>query len=1021
MGKRISLIADSGIHYFSTTLKLDQKDRFSLWFHEWYDVSGDGSWVLDLAQEVYSEGDIFFYKKKDLMDNGYADLYQGDSIGDSINIHELEDFDGQKLKPIKINEEMQEKGEVFKLSFSDKKNKLQSFENKWLPLPYFAQLGETKLDFGPLNWSRFMLIPQESETKETIEYKVVLAFDTRTSQETTQFMEMPFFQDTFSSSMNLKVCDDEFSLMDYCTPSQEWAYVEKYLLRLVYGDISSPGRIKGNHKLLYIASYFLLIDYIAQLELFPVVTLYRGTNVPVKEVDLVIDIGNSRTTALLIEDSSTFNQVSQLELMDYTTLIDPVTNNLKTYQEPFDMRLVFRRVSFGDFGFRDSQQFVYPSYVRLGKEAHHLLLKASESNMKHQYQSTLSSPKRYLWDSQKSEEEWRFLVLKDEHDEHILHIPGVSNQLSNDGSLTKTSTGGKTFYFSRKSLMSLAFLEILTQAQRQINSAKYREDRGEEGKPRRIRRIIVTCPTAMSKVEREALVKCAEDGALLLQHFMGLQSQIEVIPSPPSFRDQDGKWYFDEATCAQLVYIYGEIGYKYSGACSHFFNLYGKNKGEGERSEITVGLLDIGAGTSDLIINKYSYETSSTNTVLPDPLFYDSFYYAGDDMMSEMVKNIIFFSPKSSLREISKELSQMEYRQKLRDFFGPNYAGQTLNQRNLRKDFTVQYIVPLMNHFLMLLSNESSDRRISYDDVFDEMSRPSKHVLYGFEQFWGAKVEDLSWSFVYDEVANVVSNAFEPLLKKIATIMYSFECDIVLLSGRPSSLSPIRELFLKYYSVAPNRLILLNDYYVGHWYPFSQNTGKIKDPKTVVAVGALIGYYASEAGNLNGFAIDSSLLDSKLESVVNYIDTNTQSEKVEDQFIISPDKLHGELDVNAVPLFLQVRQLPIETYPSRELYKIDFDHRYINMQIRNQLQRDGVSSSDLHIRSLQEGKVQELRKKRPFRISIEREQENKESLNISSVIDRNGQEINPKLFMINIQSLGSKNNYWLDSGIFDIQ
>ena len=32
--------------------------------------------------------------------------------------------------------------------------------------------------------------------------------------------------------------------------------------------------------------------------------------------------------------------------------------------------------------------------------------------------------------------------------------------------------------------------------------------------------------------------------------------------------------------------------------------------------------------------------------------------------------------------------------------------------------------------------------------------------------------------------------------------------------------------FLKYYSVSPNRLILLNDYFVGHWYPNKNNTGK---------------------------------------------------------------------------------------------------------------------------------------------------------------------------------------------------
>ena len=47
---------------------------------------------------------------------------------------------------------------------------------------------------------------------------------------------------------------------------------------------------------------------------------------------------------------------------------------------------------------------------------------------------------------------------------------------------------------------------------------------------------------------------------------------------------------------------------------------------------------------------------------------------------------------------------------------------------------------------------------------------------------------------------------------------------------------------MKYYAVAPNRLIQLSSYYVGDWYPFGNNTGYIRNPKTVVAVGAMIGF-----------------------------------------------------------------------------------------------------------------------------------------------------------------------------------
>ena len=90
---------------------------------------------------------------------------------------------------------------------------------------------------------------------------------------------------------------------------------------------------------------------------------------------MVIDIGNSRTTALLIEDNTNFNQVRHLELIDYTNPVNIGNEgaSIRSYSEPFDMRLAFRKVDFGDFGIKDSKQFVYPSLVRLGQEANQLI------------------------------------------------------------------------------------------------------------------------------------------------------------------------------------------------------------------------------------------------------------------------------------------------------------------------------------------------------------------------------------------------------------------------------------------------------------------------------------------------------------------------------------------------------------------------------------------------------------------------------------------------------------------------
>ena len=73
-----SLIANSGIHITTFPLEIRIKEKFSLWFHEWYDTT-NGEWILDLAHEVTTETNRYFFKKKIaefaivLELNGYSD------------------------------------------------------------------------------------------------------------------------------------------------------------------------------------------------------------------------------------------------------------------------------------------------------------------------------------------------------------------------------------------------------------------------------------------------------------------------------------------------------------------------------------------------------------------------------------------------------------------------------------------------------------------------------------------------------------------------------------------------------------------------------------------------------------------------------------------------------------------------------------------------------------------------------------------------------------------------------------
>ena len=310
------------------------------------------------------------------------------------------------------------------------------------------------------------------------------------------------------------------------------------------------------------------------------------------------------------------------------------------------------------------------------------------------------------------------------------------------------------------------------------------------------------------------------------------------------------------------------------------------------------------------------------------------------------------------------------------------------------------------------------DCTVRFSDVFDDCP-PNEHVKEGFKKFFKFEFEDLEWEFNKAFVSDVISRAFEPLLKKIATIMYAYNCDIVLLSGRPSSLSPIRNIFLKYYSVSPNRLILLNNYYVGHWYPFRNKTGYIANAKTIVAMGALVSYYATSLGNLDRFLIDKSKLDKNLKSVINYIEASREGQPIE--YFITPEKNMGELMVSSLPTTLNVRQIGLDSYPSRKLYVIDFNQYRMSDRVRNKAIQEGSPLSDAQVMARVKDIIDDLRMRMPFQLSIDRDEDDKEKLTITSITDKNGNDLADSNIEINIQSLGADERYWLDTGAFDIQ
>lgn len=1022
-----NLIANSGIQLVSIPLEINMQDNFKMYFHEWYDTQ-DKQLKLEIAH-YFSQDDVWV-KKHNLSFLGYAAT--GVVTANWENVES--DFKGEGYTPIKIETDRAEDSGCFPETLSG--INWEKFENTWFPMPFF-QLNGRRSEFGPTNWCRFKLIPVEKNGKIR-SYSLLLAFDTKSIFEKETFEdedlnETPVFTSKFENDKNFALCNDEYKLIAYCSEAMNCGWVDKYVLKKFH-NIDSIEEYKGaKPKLKYLAQYIFILRYIQQLDLLPQITLYSNQNVAVSKVDLVVDIGNSRTCAVLF-DNGDFDKMSPLELQDFTSPVS--AGKLNKYLDSFDMRLAFREADFGGkLGIENSRQFVFPSMIRLGKEANQLIHKATNMNTGAEKNSTFSSPKRFLWDTKAQSKEWEFVQLEGESARPI-YIQGISEQLNTDGSLNTAGDGGVLMHYSRRALMTFAFLEILGQANMQINSYEQRRHWGNESMPRQIGRIIITCPTAMSRVEQISLRKCAEDAAIMLDRFFknkynekvdeaNARNNILVIPSPKNLgqNEHGAEWIYDEATAAQFVFLYAEINQRYMNNTKKYFDLYGKVRGDLDdynNKSLTIGSVDIGAGTTDVMIASYKYDDAAQCKLIPVPLFWESFYKAGDDLMKVLVQQLVIEGNLSPIEKKLKSLGKNPI-ELLQPFFGTD-VGVSFRNKQLRSDFNLQVSVPIVSRFLELLKEDKCESQIlSFGDIFSS-NLPTQSVLNYFKQNFGFEFESLQWQYERKTVSAIIEKVFDSLVGKISALLSYYGCDIVLLSGRPTSLKPLTDLFLKHYAITPNRLKTMNDYRVGRWYPqdmrypFVDANGKFINPKSIITTGALIGFKA-ENGGIKGFSLNLKELKEKLLPTTHYFGKLNQ-QLVYTQTIISHEINQTTVEIDSLPFRIGVRQLDIPAYPSRPFYILDFNDFKIEDRVRGRLDEE----SDLQ--AIQKGielEKDKILKQLPLKISIERDiSMDVELLKLREVLGQDGNALPLQFFVLQVQSMSELDKFWLDSGIFSL-
>ena len=1061
--KELSFIANTGIQYYrlrDVVIDLSSGNFISAIRFSERQFRDE----VFLEQVMYLASDDSYLCREDLKQAGYLDPVTGELIVEETQIN-------PNLQRLSIDD-LLSVNRIDTPIGPSRTSGLELLENHWLPVPMFQQDPYGHSD-APQDWCRIRLIPKAkaSSPKKKV-YDIVIALDTkecedglfgpRLSGSTYETYSLAgFSRKNFLASetaSRIKVIEEleiPDSVYKFCNPSST-PWLNMYLQEL-FGcdDINKeePGR-----RLKYLVFYMYFLCYIHKMNVIPDIKIWsESAGLPI-QTNLIIDVGNSRTFGIVAEDplNASFSKSSKLHLTDIETG--------EIYDDAFDMRLCFKEERYGIKN--PNGQFCWPSIVRMGKEAARTIASSSEfsDSIGGDYNCHYSSPKRYLWDKEMSKAPWRFI-----NDSGLQYSPkqsvylrGISEQFKDDGTFTQIAPDmANASNYSRSSLMTFCFIEILLQARLQINSFEFREHNDAVDRRREIARVILTCPTAMPRQEQITLRKCMEDAAIAVERFYTgkfaenpemdiltgkpanlVESKIRIIPSIRDLKltqdnaDMKKNWNYDEATCCQMVFMYSELR-RYCGNVKEFFSLYGRNRNGESTPSLTVASLDVGAGTSDIMVCNYK---DLGESISPEPLFWDSFHIAGDDLLKLIIKDVILeptegFKESGIITRQLRALGEKPVGDTMYGFFGDTQV-MGVHEQRCRKEFTAQVLIPIANKLLSTLKNLEDSRsgkgvteplpsamKLSFDDIFPEQ-KPSQALMDAFEEHFGFRFESLEIPFSEEFMNDIIRRQFEVHIKKWAAMFAAYKCDIVLMGGRPCSLNMMYGMMRRFYPVSPNRLISLNKYRVGSWYLGASETGFSEDKKSMVAVGALISYLA-ETGKLDIFKLTAEQLKIKVQPTTEYF--GIIGKYGFDKPFMSPDNNIADMSVSAFPIVIGSKQLNVQGYSTQMMYVLDFDNEAIHKQAVNNYRKThnlapDAPESEMDPKEIdhEEANIRQRSKSRvPLNFQLERDYyTDKELIKISSVDDSERISVPRQYFKFKLQSWAEDESNWLDSGVF---
>ena len=673
------------------------------------------------------------------------------------------------------------------------------------------------------------------------------------------------------------------------------------------------------------------------------------------DVDLIVDLGNTRTIALLLEDHGAVAQAGEFGLRTHPVRFLPrglsfasrdARENVDEYSLIDSWVLVHRspfanleppasleklrefHARFGEDDVRAKlmdQRFVALSPVLVGggrapTGAAKTLARAVLADDQQSPQFYLSSPKRYAWDDLSIglvTQYWE--QIPNEHDADagqfkplgglirtFMHPAGEDFDLPlatlQSESVQPFDNASTEASYPRRDTVCWFALAILEAARRQMNAPDFLEGKPRPKVVRRLRHVRVTYPTGWAGEEREAYLGQWRRAARLfsLAHFENPLPRAEGGDGPMVVTRN-----LDEAVSSQLPILFSELR-NLGHDADTFFDLYGP------AGDVTVMNIDIGGGTTDIAAIRYARVDEPASggsrsagrgrvTLRPQLLYKDGHTVAGDMLVKRLIETVVLpawlaakgapaFAGNTEARKLIVSLLKSPRQNPVNTIL----PGATARLgRIVRLAF-----VPLANEILRRLSVAEHDgaagiRPILVSDIADstairELNSISLQLIVGRCEGWGKlkaadmrrlrnpglfkqwfdglmsradSAVDLPFRPDAEILASVeslnqcVTDVFGGMISSLADLVAENECNLVIVSGKPSELSQVRRLVVRELPLPAQRILQVKDFPAGEWYPSEfLEAGRIRDAKTVTVAGAAL-FQDVLNGNLSGFHI----------------------------------------------------------------------------------------------------------------------------------------------------------------------